>query len=161
LEGKLVDKEGPVAGLEVKAGEVVWRESGSRHVAWTPGGGLMLAMVQIPNKFYERDGRVTDVSGQDWETVSGHALQHSGANSSCRSSRRENARQSVTATRLRGRCYNAGAWPGGGTVDTADLKSASGKPECRFESGRGHHYENMPRLTLDFRFALVSTEFSP
>jgi hypothetical protein len=30
-------------------------------------------------------------------------------------------------------------WPRGGTVDTADLKSASGKPECRFESGRGHH----------------------
>jgi hypothetical protein len=29
--------------------------------------------------------------------------------------------------------------PRGGTVDTADLKSASGKPECRFESGRGHH----------------------
>jgi hypothetical protein len=21
----------------------------------------------------------------------------------------------------------------------SDLKSASGKPECRFESGRGHH----------------------
>jgi len=74
LEGKLVDKEGPVAGLEVKAGEFVWRESGSRHVAWTPEGGLMLAMFQIPNKFYERDGRVTDVSGQDWESVWGHAL---------------------------------------------------------------------------------------
>jgi anti-sigma factor ChrR (cupin superfamily) len=74
LEGKLVDKEGPVAGLEVKPGEFVWRESGSRHVAWTPEGGLMLAMFQIPNKFYERDGRVTDVSGQDWETVWGHAL---------------------------------------------------------------------------------------
>src|SRR5262249_49367364 len=74
LEGKLVDKEGPVAGLEVKPGEFVWRESGSRHVAWTPEGGLMLAMFQIPNKFYERDGRVTDVSGQDWENVWGHAL---------------------------------------------------------------------------------------
>jgi hypothetical protein len=23
-----------------------------------------------------------------------------------------------------------------------DLKSASGKPECRFESGRGHHPRN-------------------
>src|SRR5262249_4525548 len=44
LEGKLVDKEGPAAGLEVKPGEFVWRESGSRHVAWTPEGGLMLAM---------------------------------------------------------------------------------------------------------------------
>ena len=74
LEGKLVDKEGPVAGLEVNAGEFVWRECGSRHVAWTPEGGLMLAMFQIPNKFYERDGRVTDIGGQDWEDVWGRAL---------------------------------------------------------------------------------------
>ena len=74
LEGKLVDKEGPAAGLEVKPGEFVWREEGSRHVAWTPEGGLMLAMFQIPNKFYERDGRVTDLGGQDWESVWGHAL---------------------------------------------------------------------------------------
>src|SRR5262249_43440982 len=66
------------------------------------------------------------------------------ANSCCRSSSRENARQSVTATRLRERCYNACAWPRGGTVDTADLKSASGKPECRFESGRGHQTEMNP-----------------
>ena len=74
LEGKLVDKEGPAAGLEVKPGEFVWREDGSRHVAWTPEGGLMLAMFQIPNKFHERDGRVTDLGGQDWESVWGHAL---------------------------------------------------------------------------------------
>ena len=74
LEGKLVDKEGPAAGLEVGPGEFVWREPGSRHVAWTPEGGLMLAMFQIPNKFYERDGRVTDASGRDWESIWGHAL---------------------------------------------------------------------------------------
>jgi anti-sigma factor ChrR (cupin superfamily) len=74
LEGKLVDKEGPAAGLEVKPGEFVWREPGSRHVAWTPEGGLMLAMFQIPNKFFERDGRVTDANGQDWEAVWGRAL---------------------------------------------------------------------------------------
>ena len=37
-------------------------------------GVLMLAMFQIPNKFYERDGRVTDVAGQNWETVWGRAL---------------------------------------------------------------------------------------
>jgi anti-sigma factor ChrR (cupin superfamily) len=74
LEGKLVDKEGPAAGLAVNPGEFVWREPGSRHVAWTPEGGLMLAMFQIPNKFYERDGRVTDLSGKDWESVWGHAL---------------------------------------------------------------------------------------
>jgi hypothetical protein len=34
----------------------------------------MLAMFQIPNKFYERDGRVTDLGGQNWESVWGHAL---------------------------------------------------------------------------------------
>src|SRR5437016_5260989 len=50
LEGKLVDKEGPVAGLEVKPGEFVWRESGSRHVAWTPEGGLMMATVQLTSR---------------------------------------------------------------------------------------------------------------
>ena len=74
LEGHLVDKEGPAKGTEVEAGEFVWREPGSRHVAWTPEGGLMLAMFTIPNKFYERDGRVTDLSGKDWESVWGHAL---------------------------------------------------------------------------------------
>src|SRR3954471_21904854 len=74
LEGRLVDKEGPDAGLHVAAGEFVWRPAGSRHVAWAPEGGLMLAMFQIPNKFHERDGRMTDLGGQDWESVWGHAL---------------------------------------------------------------------------------------
>ena len=74
LEGKLVDKEGPAEGLEVKPGEFVWREAGSRHVAWTPEGGLMLAMFQIPNKFHERDGRVTDLSGQDWDELWGEVF---------------------------------------------------------------------------------------
>ena len=31
----------------------------------------MLAMFQIPNKFYERDGRITDANGQDWESLWG------------------------------------------------------------------------------------------
>jgi anti-sigma factor ChrR (cupin superfamily) len=74
LEGRLVDKEGPAEGLEVKQGEFVWREPGSRHVAWCPDGGLMLAMFQIPNKFFERDGRVTDQHGQDWESVWGEVI---------------------------------------------------------------------------------------
>ena len=74
LEGSLADKEGPAVGLEVKAGEFVWREAGSRHVAWSPNGGLTLAMFQIPNKFYEQDGRVTDSAGQDWESLWGEAL---------------------------------------------------------------------------------------
>jgi anti-sigma factor ChrR (cupin superfamily) len=35
LEGSLVDKEGPAQGIECKAGEFIWREEGSRHVAWS------------------------------------------------------------------------------------------------------------------------------
>jgi anti-sigma factor ChrR (cupin superfamily) len=75
LEGMLVDKEGAAAGLTVGPGEYVWREAGSRHVAWTPAGGLMLAMFQVPNKFFERDGRVTDISGADWESLWGHVVE--------------------------------------------------------------------------------------
>ena len=74
LEGKLVDKEGPAQGLTVGPGEFVWREAGSRHVAWTPEGGLMLAMFQVPNKFYEKDGRITDDSGADWDTLWAHVF---------------------------------------------------------------------------------------
>ena len=36
--------------LTVGPGEFVWREAGSRHVAWTPEGGLMLAMFQVPEQ---------------------------------------------------------------------------------------------------------------
>jgi anti-sigma factor ChrR (cupin superfamily) len=72
LEGHLVDKEGPAKGIEAKAGEFVWREPGSRHVAWCPEGGLMLAIFQVPNKFFEADGRVVDAAGQDWDETWGH-----------------------------------------------------------------------------------------
>lgn len=62
LEGSLVCGEG-----ECKAGDYVWRPAGSRHEAWAgAGGGVMLAMFQVPNKFFEADGRETDVLGQDW-----------------------------------------------------------------------------------------------
>ena len=74
LEGRLVDKDGPDAGLSVGPGEFVWRPAGSRHVAYAPEGGLMLAIFQIPNKFYERDGRVTDATGTDWESAWGAML---------------------------------------------------------------------------------------
>src|ERR1700674_4001347 len=66
IEGKLVDKEGLDAGLEVGPGEFVWRPAGSRHVAWCPEGGLMIAIFQIPNKFYEKDGKIVDLVGDDW-----------------------------------------------------------------------------------------------
>lgn len=75
LEGSLADKEGPDAGIEVKAGEFVWRPAGSRHSAWSPNGGTFLAIFQIPNKFYEKDGRVTDPSGKDWDEVWGDLLE--------------------------------------------------------------------------------------
>ena len=74
LEGRLVDKDGPAAGLSVGPGEFVWREAGSRHSAWAPEGALMLAMFQVPNKFFEKDGRVTDLSGVDWDELWGHIL---------------------------------------------------------------------------------------
>jgi anti-sigma factor ChrR (cupin superfamily) len=72
LEGRLVDKEGPDSGLSVGPGEFVWRPAGSRHIAWCPEGGLMLAIFQVPNKFFERDGRVTDAGGHDWVDLWGH-----------------------------------------------------------------------------------------
>src|SRR6185437_15264010 len=74
LEGSLVDKEGPDAGIEVGAGEFVWRPAGSRHSAWAPKGGTFVAIFQIPNKFFEKDGRVTDASGKDWNALWGALL---------------------------------------------------------------------------------------
>jgi len=72
LEGHLVDKDGAAAGIEARQGEFVWREPGSRHSAWAPEGGLMLAIFQVPNKFFESDGRVTDPTGEVWDKVWGH-----------------------------------------------------------------------------------------
>ncbi len=70
LEGSLVCGEG-----ECRAGEFVWRPAGSRHEAWGgPQGGVMLAMFQVPNRFFETDGRELDVVGQDWQTAWGNAL---------------------------------------------------------------------------------------
>ncbi len=71
LEGHLVDKSGPDAGIECKAGQFIWRPAGSRHSAWSPNGGLFLAMFQIPNRFFEADGQVTDMGGQDWNAIWG------------------------------------------------------------------------------------------
>ena len=64
LEGTLVCPEG-----ECHPGQFVWRPAGSRHHAWAgPQGGLFLAMFQVPNKFFQPDGRVTDFLGRDWES---------------------------------------------------------------------------------------------
>jgi anti-sigma factor ChrR (cupin superfamily) len=70
LEGSLHCGEG-----ECKAGEFVWRPAGSRHEAWAGAqGGLMLAMFQVPNRFYDADGRETDFLGNDWQKTWGAAL---------------------------------------------------------------------------------------
>ena len=74
LEGSLVDKEGPDAGVEVGPGEFVWRPPGSRHAAWAPKGGTFVAIFQIPNKFFEKDGRVTNSTGKDWQETWGALL---------------------------------------------------------------------------------------
>ena len=74
LEGSLVCGEG-----ECKAGEFVWRPAGSQHEAWAgPQGGLMLAIFQMPNKFFEADGRETDYLGNDWNKTWGSARGRSG-----------------------------------------------------------------------------------
>ena len=63
LEGSLMCPEG-----ECKAGQFVWRPAGSRHHAWAgPKGGTFLAMFQVPNKFFQPEGRVTDFLGRDWD----------------------------------------------------------------------------------------------
>ena len=62
LEGELVDADGVCT-----AGNFVWRPAGTRHAAYTPKGGLMLAMFQAPNKFFERDGSVKDMLDRDWD----------------------------------------------------------------------------------------------
>ena len=70
LEGSLHCGEG-----ECMAGEFVWRPAGSRHEAWAGAqGGLMLAMFQVPNRFYDADGRETDFLGNDWQKTWGAAL---------------------------------------------------------------------------------------
>jgi len=69
LEGSLCCPEG-----ECHAGQFVWRPAGSRHHAWAGAkGGLFLGIFQIPNKFFETDGRVTDALSNDWEKSWGKA----------------------------------------------------------------------------------------
>ena len=32
----------------------------------------MIAMFQVPNKFFHQDGKVTDQNGRDWREAWGH-----------------------------------------------------------------------------------------
>lgn len=62
LEGSLDCGEGSCT-----AGNFVWRPSGSRHDAWAGSDGvLLLGMFQLPNRFFENDGRQLDFLGRDW-----------------------------------------------------------------------------------------------
>ena len=71
LEGSLECGEGVC-----RAGQFVWRPAGSRHEAWAGAeGGLMIAMFQIPNRFYEKDGREIDFLGNDWNKSWGEACE--------------------------------------------------------------------------------------
>jgi len=70
LEGALHCDEGVC-----KPGDFVWRPAGSRHEAWAgPGGCLALAMFQMPNRFYEKDGKVVDFLGNDWQQTWGRLV---------------------------------------------------------------------------------------
>ena len=68
IEGALVCGEGTCS-----AGNFVWRPAGSRHAAGTPNGALMLAIFQLPNKFFEADCGPTDMLNQDWDETWGGA----------------------------------------------------------------------------------------
>lgn len=63
LDGTLVCGEGTVT-----PGNFVWRPAGSRHEAWAgPEGNLSVAMFQLPNKFFQPDGRELDFLGNEWD----------------------------------------------------------------------------------------------
>lgn len=66
LEGRLVDIAGPDKGISAGPGDFIWRPAGSRHAVTAPEGALMIAMFQIPNKFFEKDGSIVDQLGDDW-----------------------------------------------------------------------------------------------
>jgi anti-sigma factor ChrR (cupin superfamily) len=66
LEGRLVDIAGPDEGIAAGPGDFIWRPAGSRHAVRAPEGALMIAMFQIPNKFFEKDGSIVDQLGDDW-----------------------------------------------------------------------------------------------
>ena len=77
LEGSLECGEGSCT-----AGNFVWRPAGSRHDAWAGQDGVvLLGVFQLPNRFFEQDGREVDFLGQDWEETWGqaHARQQSAA----------------------------------------------------------------------------------
>jgi hypothetical protein len=61
-------------GVEAKTllvDDYVWRPAGSRHEAWSPRGGLMLAVFVKPNRFFREGGATTDMLGRDYDETWG------------------------------------------------------------------------------------------
>ena len=58
LEGSLVDDQG-----ECKAGNFVWRKSGSVHTAHSPDGCLAIGIFCAPNEFLENVSANEESSG--------------------------------------------------------------------------------------------------
>ena len=73
LEGSLICAEG-----ECTAGNFVWRPAGSRHKAWSPNGGLMIGIFQVPNKFSAK-GVETDMLENDWAATWGDSTNFAAA----------------------------------------------------------------------------------
>jgi quercetin dioxygenase-like cupin family protein len=74
IEGRLVHSEGPEKGLAVGPGDFVYRPHGRRHAATAPEGCVMVAIFQVPNKFFEQNGAVVDLVGDDWAAKWGHVI---------------------------------------------------------------------------------------
>ena len=105
LDGHLVDKEGPAAGIEVKKGEFVWREPGSRHSAWSPKGGMTVAIMQVPNKFFDdrRPRRPTRSASRSWDQElrgPAHAISEQATNAA-QADAMTPSRQAVRSTSIR------------------------------------------------------------
>ena len=74
ISGKLVDKEGPAEGPHRRPRRVRLARARQPPCRRTPEGGMMIAMFQIPNKFFAADGRITDQHGRDWDELWGEII---------------------------------------------------------------------------------------
>ncbi len=74
LEGSLVDKEGPDAGIEVGPGEFVWRPAGSRHTAWARRAAPSSPCSRSPTSSSSRTAGWSTPAGKDWDEAWGSLL---------------------------------------------------------------------------------------
>ena len=67
---RLARRQGrPGAGYRMQGREFIWRRQPPCGLA--SQGGLMLTLFQVPDKFFEADGRVIDAAGEDWDEILG------------------------------------------------------------------------------------------